>query len=178
MPLQKFLFKPGINKEGTAYSNKGGWFDSNLIRFRKGLPEKIGGWSKASNDSFKATGRALHAWVELSGTKYLGLGTTWKYYAIDGDTYYDITPIRSTDLNVTTFAATNGSATITATDTAHGAVKGDFVTISNAATLGDQITAAVLNTEHQILTVPTVNTYTFTASATATDRDWETAAVI
>ena len=171
MPLQTFLFKPGINKEGTAYSNKGGWFDSNLIRFRKGLPEKIGGWSKASNDSFKSTGRALHAWVELSGTKYLGLGTTWKYYAIDGDTYYDITPIRSTDLNVTTFAATNGSATITATDTAHGAVKGDFVTISNAATLGDQITAVVLNTEHQILTVPTVNTYTFTASATATSSD-------
>ena len=78
MPLQKFLFKPGINKEGTAYSNEGGWFDSNLVRFRKGLPEKIGGWAKASGDSFKSTGRALHAWVELSGTRYLGLGTTWK----------------------------------------------------------------------------------------------------
>ena len=114
MPLQKFIFKPGINKEGTAYSNEGGWFDSNLVRFRKGLPEKIGGWAKASNTAFQATGRALHAWVELSGTKYLGLGTTWKYYVLDGDTYYDITPIRSTDLNVTTFAATNGSAIITA----------------------------------------------------------------
>ena len=171
MPLQKFVFKPGINKEGTAYSNEGGWFDSNLVRFRKGLPEKIGGWSKASNDSFKATGRALHAWVELSGTKYLGLGTTWKYYVLDGDTYYDITPIRSTDLNVTTFAATNGSAIITATDTAHGAVINDFVTISNAVSLGGAITATVLNTEHQITSVPTANTYTFVASATANGSD-------
>ena len=69
MPLQKFLFKPGINKEGTAYSNEGGWFDSNLVRFRKGLPEKIGGWAKASGNSFKATGRGLHPWVALNGTR-------------------------------------------------------------------------------------------------------------
>ena len=48
MPLQKLLFKPGIIKEGTAYSNEGGWFNSNLVRFRKGLPEKIGGWTKAT----------------------------------------------------------------------------------------------------------------------------------
>ena len=170
MPLQKFLFKPGINKEGTAYSNEGGWFDSNLVRFRKGLPEKIGGWAKASNTAFQSTGRALHAWVELSGTKYLGLGTTWKYYVLDGDTYYDITPIRSTDLNVTTFAATNGSNIITATDTAHGAVINDFVTISNAVSLGGLITADVLNTEHQITSV-TANTYTFVASATANGSD-------
>ena len=170
MPLQKFIFKPGINKEGTAYSNEGGWFDSNLVRFRKGLPEKIGGWAKASNTAFQATGRALHAWVELGGTKFLGLGTTWKYYVLDGDTYYDITPIRSTDENVTTFAATNGRAIITATDTAHGAVINDFVTISNAVSLGGLITADVLNTEHQITSV-TANTYTFVASATANGSD-------
>ena len=170
MPLQKFIFKPGINKEGTAYSNEGGWFDSNLVRFRKGLPEKIGGWAKASNTAFQATGRALHAWVELGGTKFLGLGTTWKYYVLDGATYYDITPIRSTDLNVTTFAATNGSNIITATDTAHGAVVDDFVTISNAVSLGGAITATVLNTEHQITSI-TTNTYTFVASATANGSD-------
>ena len=143
MPLQKFLFKPGINKEGTAYSNKGGWFDSNLVRFRKGLPEKIGGWAKASGDSFKSTGRALHAWVELSGTRYLGLGTTWKYYVLDGNVFNDITPVRATTTNGITFSATNGSSTITATDSSHGAVAGDFVTISGAATLGGLITADV-----------------------------------
>ena len=173
MPLQKFLFRPGINKEGTAYSNEGGWFDSNLVRFRKGLPEKIGGWVKSSINSFQGTGRALHPWVSLNGTRFLSLGTTFKYYVLDGDVYYDITPIRSTDLNVTTFAATSGSAVITATDTGHGAVVNDFVTISNSSNLGTggNITAAVLNQEHQITGVPTANTYTFTASATANGSD-------
>ena len=171
MPLQKFIFKPGINKEGTAYSNEGGWFDSNLVRFRKGLPEKIGGWAKSTLDSFQSTARGLHAWVALDGTKSLGVGTTWKYYILSGTSYYDITPIRSTDENVTTFSATNGSAVITATDTNHGAVVNDFVTISNAVSLGGAITATVLNTEHQITSVPTVSTYTFTASATANASD-------
>jgi hypothetical protein len=171
MPLQKFLFKPGINKEGTAYSNEGGWFDSNLVRFRKGLPEKIGGWAKSVANSFLGTGRALHAWVALDGTKYLGLGTNLKYYILEGASFNDITPIRSTDENVTTFAATNGSAVITATDTAHGAVMNDFVTISNAVSLGGNITAAVLNQEHQITSIPSPNTYTFTASATANASD-------
>jgi len=171
MPLQKFLFKPGINKEGTAYSNEGGWFDSNLIRFRKGLPEKIGGWSKSSSDSFKGTGRGLHAWVALDGTKYLGLGTSWKYYILEGTSFYDITPIRSIDENVTTFSASDGSAVITATDTAHGAAVNDFVTISNAVSLGGNISAGVLNQEHQITSVPSANTYTFTASATANSSD-------
>jgi hypothetical protein len=172
MPLQKFLFKPGINKEGTAYSNEGGWFDSNLVRFRKGLPEKIGGWAKASANSFKSTGRALHAWVNLTGTKFIGLGTTWKYYVLDGDGYYDVTPLRSTTgANEISFAATNGSAVITATDTAHGAVVDDFVTFSGAISLGGTITATVLNQEYQITSTPTVNTYTFTATTTANASD-------
>jgi hypothetical protein len=171
MPLQKLLFKPGINKEGTAYSNEGGWFNSNLVRFRKGLPEKIGGWIKASSNSFKATGRALHAWVDLDGTRYLGLGTTWKYYVLDGTVFNDITPIRATTTNGITFAATDGSATITATDSSHGAVAGDFVTISGAVSLGGNITATVLNQEYQIVSVPTANTYTFTATATANASD-------
>ena len=171
MPLQKFVFKPGINKEGTAYSNEGGWFDSNLVRFRKGLPEKIGGWAKSSANSFKSTGRALHAWVNLAGTKFIGLGTTWKYYVVDGDNYYDVTPIRSTTgANEISFAATNGSAVITATDIAHGAVVDDFATFSGAISLGGTITADVLNQEYQITSV-TLNTYTFTATATANASD-------
>jgi|TARA_R100001163_G_scaffold4676_1_gene6016 hypothetical protein len=171
MPLQKLLFKPGINKEGTAYSNEGGWFNSNLVRFRKGLPEKIGGWIKASSNSFKATGRALHAWVDLNGTRYLGLGTTWKYYVLDGSTFHDITPIRATTTNGITFAATDGSATITATDSSHGVVTGDFVTISGAVSLGGNITASVLNQEYQVVSVPSTNTFTFTATATANSSD-------
>ena len=171
MPLQKLLFRPGINKEGTAYSNEGGWFNSNLVRFRKGLPEKIGGWIKASSNSFQSTGRKLHAWVDLAGTRYLGLGTTWKYYVLDGSVYNDITPIRATTTNGIVFAATDGSAVITATDSSHGVVVGDFVTISGAVSLGGLITAAVLNQEYQVVAVPTVNTFTFTATATANSSD-------
>ena len=78
MPYQKYNFKPGINREGTDYSNEGGWFDANLVRFRQGRPEKIGGWEKASSNTYLGTARALHSWVDLSSTRFLGVGTTWK----------------------------------------------------------------------------------------------------
>ena len=171
MPLQKLLFKPGINKDSTSYANEGGWFNGNLVRFRKGLPEKIGGWSKTTVNSFKSTGRALHAWVDLGGTKYLGLGTTWKYYVLKGSGFNDVTPIRATTTNGITFAATDGSTTITATDSSHGAVVNDFVTISGAVSLGGNITADVLNQEYQVVSVPSANTFTFTATATANSSD-------
>jgi len=170
MSLEKFIFRPGINREGTDYSNDGGWFDSNLIRFRKGLPEKIGGWAKNTLNTFKSTARALHAWVDLEITKYLGIGATWKYYIKEGDNFYDITPLRvTTSAGDVTFSATNGSSTITVTDTSHGAVTGDFVTFSGAATLGGLVTADVLNQEYQILLVTSANAYTITAKDTDGD---------
>ena len=82
MPYAKYTFKPGINREGTDYSNEGGWFNGNLVRFRQGRPEKIGGWQKDTETSYLGTARALHGWVDTGGTKYLGLGTTWKYYVL------------------------------------------------------------------------------------------------
>ena len=170
MPLEKFTLRPGINKEGTDYSNEGGWFDANLIRFRKNFPEKIGGWVKNTLNTFKSTARALHAWVDLDLTKYLGLGTTWKYYVKQGDVFNDITPIRlTTSAGDVTFSASNGDATITVTDTSHGAVVNDFVTFSGAATLGGLITAAVLNQEYQIVTVTSANVYTIEAKDTDGD---------
>ena len=168
MSLQKFVFRPGINREGTDYSNEGGWFNSNLVRFRKGIPEKIGGWAKNTLNTFKSTARALHAWVDLELTKYLGLGATWKYYIKEGDNFYDITPLRvTTSAGDVTFSATNGSSTITVTDTSHGAVTNDFVTFSGAATLGGLVTAAVLNQEYQIASVTSANAYTITAKDTS-----------
>ncbi len=168
MPYSKYNFRPGINREGTDYSNEGGWFDSNLVRFRKGLPEKIGGWVKEISSTFLGTGRALLAWVSLESTRWLGLGTTWKYYVSDGNSYNDITPIRATtSAGDVTFSATNGDATITVADTAHGAVQNDFVTFSGAATLGGNITAAVLNQEYQIATIVNSNSYTIEAKDTS-----------
>jgi len=171
MPLQKFLFRPGIDREGTDYSNEGGWFDSNLVRFRKGLPEKIGGWAKNTSNTFLSTCRALHAWVNLELTKYLGMGTTWKYYVLQGDEFNDITPLRTTtSAGDVTFSASNGDATLTVTDTSHGAVVNDFVTFSGAATLGGLITADVLNQEYQIATVTSANVYTIEAKDTDGDE--------
>jgi len=167
MPLQKTIFKPGIYREGTDYDNEGGWFDCNLVRFRKGRPEKFGGWTKTTSNSFLGTARALHPWVSLGGTKFLGLGTTFKYYINEGGDFADITPIRKTSTNSITFAATNGSSTITATDSSHGAVINDFVTISGAVSLGGLVNSAVLNQEYQITSVPTANTYTFEAKSTS-----------
>ena len=168
MTLQKAVFNPGINREGTDYSNEGGWFDVNLVRFRKGLPEKFGGWTKNTPNSFLGTCRALHPWVALEGTKYLGLGTTWKYYIEEGSNFNDITPIRSTtSAGDVTFAATNGSSTITITDTANGSVKNDFVTFTNAASLGGNITAEVLNQEYQIANIVNSNSYTIIAKDTS-----------
>ena len=167
MAVTKLIFNPGINKEFTDLMDKGGWSDGNLVRFRKGLPEKIGGWEKTVTSSYEGTGRALTAWVALDATRYLGLGTTTKYYIQGGDNFNDITPIRKTSTNSITFAATNGSSTITVTDSSHGAVVNDTVTISGAVSLGGLVTAAVLNQEYQIATVTGTNTYPITAKDTS-----------
>ena len=167
MALSKVEFQPGINKEETDYASSGGWVDGNLIRFRKGRAEKMGGWYKRGGQTFLGTARALHSWISLAATRYLGVGTTVKYYIEDGDVYYDITPIRKTSTNSITFAATNGSSTITVTDSNHGAVNNDFVTLAGAASLGGLVTAAVLNQEYEIDLVTGTNTYTITAKDTS-----------
>ena len=169
MPLTKLTFKPGINKEETNYANENGWVDGNLVRFRKGGVEKLGGWAKKSSNVIQDTARALHSWISLGATRYLGIGTTSKYYIDSGGNYNDVTPIRATTTDGITFSATNGSSTITATDSSHGALVGDFVTISGAVSLGGNIIANVLNQEYKITGVPTVNTYTFTAVDTSGD---------
>jgi hypothetical protein len=168
MALQKTIFRPGIYREGTDYDNEGGWFDCNLVRFRKGRPEKFGGWSKLTSNTYLGTARALHPWVSLGGTKYLGIGTHLKYYIESGGNFNDITPIRSTtSAGDVTFSATNGDATITVADTAHGAVQNDFVTFSGASSLGGNVTAAVLNQEYQIATIVNANSYTIEAKDTS-----------
>ena len=168
MPLQTLEFQPGIDKEGTDYSAKGGWVDGNLVRFRKGRVEKVGGWQKLGTNFYLGTGRALHSWISLGGVRYLGVGSTFKYYIEEGNTYYDITPIRATTAaGDVTFAATDGSSTITITDTSHGAVTNDFVTFSGAVSLGGNVTADVLNQEYQISLVTGTNTYEITAKDTS-----------
>jgi hypothetical protein len=156
MPLTKLQFKPGINKENTSYSNEGGWRDSDKIRFRFGVPEKIGGWQKDTFSTFLGTCRALKTWVTLAGLQLLGVGTHLKYYINRGGEYKDITPLRGsaidvTDNKVTTGASGSGIVTIEV-DSAHGAVINDFVTLAGL-TDTDGITAAQLNKEQQITAI-------------------------
>ena len=168
MALSKIKFAPGVNKEGTEYSADAGWFDADKIRFRQGRPEKIGGWEKFSETSFLGVCRSIHDWSSLESIRYIGLGTHLKFYVVSGDLFNDITPIRLTSgAGDPTFAATNGSSTITVTENAHGAVVSDFVTFSDAASLGGNVVAAVLNQEYQIASVPTTNTFTIVAKDTS-----------
>lgn len=172
MALTKLVFRPGINRETTAYANEGGWWDSNLVRFRAGKPESIGGWTRYTLSPLLGTGRSLLTWTALDGSVYTGCGTNLKYYILSGGSVNDITPIRATTApGGVTFAATNGSSTITVTDTLHGCVAGDFVTFSGAVSLGGNITATVLNKEYQVTTIVDVNSYQFTATATANASD-------
>jgi len=171
MPLTKLQYKPGINRDVTSYTNEGGWVDSDKVRFRLGFPEKIGGWVKYSTNTYLGSARSLFSWLALNGTKFLGVGTNIKYYVVEGDAFNDITPIRKTTTGSATFSVANGAAVATVTDSNNGSNVGDFVTFSSAASLGGNITAAVLNQEFEIQTIPTASTYTINLSATANGSD-------
>jgi len=184
MPLQKLQLRPGINKESTTLANEGTWFEMDKVRFRSGYPEKIGGWTLDTGTSnatlappagsFWGVCRSLFNWITLSSYNLLGVGTNLKFYIQNstGGTFHDVTPLRvTTAAGDVTFAATNGSTTLTVTDAAHGAQAGDFVTYSGAVSLGGVITAAVLNKEYQVVAVTSNNVYTITSTVAANASD-------
>jgi hypothetical protein len=170
MVLKKLVVKSGINRENTRYYTEGGWYDCDKIRFRQGSPQKVGGWNRISSATFNGVCRSLWAWQTLAQIPLIGVGTNTKFYISRGGYYYDITPIRTATNLTTPFAATTGSTVITVTAPSHGCVNGDFVTYNGATTLGGAITAAVLNTEHQI-TYVNANSYTISVSIAATSGD-------
>jgi hypothetical protein len=168
MPLSKLQIAPGIDKQNTEYGAEGRWVDCDNVRFRYGLPEKIGGWEKVTSDALVGATRAILSYSDLNGVKYIVYGTNKKLYAYSDGSYADITPTRSTGTgNITQFATTNGSTTVTVTDSSHGALIGDFVTIASVSGAVGGISAANLQGEFEILTVPDANTYTIEAKAAA-----------
>lgn len=172
MPLQKLQFKPGVDRENTRYSAEGTWYETNKVRFRRGMPQKIGGWVRLSNDTFLGVCRSMLNWVTLGKNNLVSVGTHLKYYLERGGSYYDVTPIRATTAaGDVTFAATSGSTTITVSDTAHGAAAGDFVTFSGAVSLGGVITADILNQEYQITNIINDDSYTVISSVAANGSD-------
>ena len=152
MAFMKIAPKPGLFTDGTRYSAEGTWYDSDKVRFRKGFAEKIGGWTKYVLGTYLGTARKLHDWVTDSGDKYVGVGTNLKLYVNLGSTYYDITPIRTTlTLADDKITAVDGTAVVTIeTPSAHGAVRGDYVTIAGSEAVAG-ITTGALNTEHRIV---------------------------
>jgi len=167
MPLKKLVLKPGVNQENTRYASENGWYISDKIRFRQGTPEKIGGWLRISANTFLGICRSLWNWVTLAGINLVGVGTSSKFYLEQSGVYYDITPIRATATLTNPFALT-ASTTVTVTDTAHGAITGDYVTFSGASAIGGggtNVTAAVLNQEFEV-TVIDDNSYTIVISVT------------
>ena len=163
MPLQKILFKPGVNREQTRYSTEGGWYESDKVRFRQGLPEKIGGWQRISTATFQGVCRSLWNWVTLGSVNLLGMGTNLKFYLEEGAAYNDITPLRATVALTDPFATVSGSPIVTVTDAAGGYLDGDFVTFSGATAVG----GLTIDGEYQI-TYTTGITYTITAASNAT----------
>jgi hypothetical protein len=176
MPLTQLNFQPGIDTENTPSGAEGRWIDCDKVRFRKGLPQKIGGWTKFSEAYYVGVGRALEQWFALDGARYEALGTDRKIYVYQGGDNQDITPIRRlTGTLVNVISTTNTSATLTISDSSHGASVGDFVTLSDVSANVGGITSTVLDAEYEILTVTNADAYTVLSSATATSTAGPTA---
>ena len=170
MPLQKLQFRPGLNREGTDYSNEGGWYDADKVRFRSGFPEKIGGWTRMANAQFLGLARTLWNWVTLAGSNYLGVGTNLKYYVEQGGTYNDITPVTyiSSPALDNCFVVTSGSNLVTVIDGQYSPSVGDYVTFSGANTVtGTNVTGTILNAEYAVASIVNTAAYRITVSVTA-----------
>ena len=167
MPLQKLQFRPGLNREGTNYSNEGGWFDGDKIRFRSGFPEKIGGWTRAANNTFLGTCRNLWNWVDLAGNNYVGVGTNLKYYIEAGGSFNDVTPYTVVHTLSNPLSTVNGSTTLTITDSTYQPNVGDYIVISSASSFNG-ITATTLNKEWVVAAVTSNTTFTVTLPYAAT----------
>lgn len=164
LPIQ---IKPGVVRDSTHYANKGGWWETNWVRFRNGCAEKMGGWTTDITEKFKGSCRSLIHWVTNNGMARTGFGTNLKYYILTGQNYVDITPIRRTVTLTDPFEATDGSNMIVVTDASNGVVENDFVTFTGATGFAG-ISADALNKEHQVFQVLSSDTYKIIVSDTAT----------
>ena len=168
MTLVKVQVAPGIDKQDTEYGAEGRWIDCDNVRFRYGLPEKIGGWSKVSTSALVGAARGIVTWFSLDGDQYTITGTNKKLYVYQNQAWYDITPIRESGASITNFTTIDTSTSVTVTDATHGAIEGDFVTISSVSGTANGITASNLEGEFEIQSITDTNNYVITAKAAAT----------
>ena len=169
MPLQQLQFRAGVNREGTTLANEGGWFECDKIRFRSGYPEKIGGWTPLSNQTYQGVARSLWNWVTNKGYNLLGVGTGTKFYIENGGQYNDVTPYRvfaTTGSAPNCFSVINGSANVTVAITNHNLLADDVIYFENSTTV-DGIPAAQLNTRHVVSSVVNANAFVVTVTSLA-----------
>jgi hypothetical protein len=168
MPLQKVVLKPGVNRENTRYTNEGGYYESEMVRFRQGTPEKIGGWTRLSANTFIGLCRSLWNWVTTAGANLVGVGTDKKFYIEQTGQYADITPISGTYLlSPSPFTTINGSSSVTVVSASYIPLTGDFVIFSGATavnnvTLNGEYEATVLST---VTTTGSISGFTLTVTA-------------
>jgi hypothetical protein len=172
MAYLKLTLKPGIDNQNTEYGAEGGWIDCDNVRFRYGLPEKIGGWSELAPDNnntnfLLGNVTGIHTWNDLAGSPYAAFGTDRKLYVNKGNVYYDITPLRSENNNIG-FSLTSGSTSVTVNHNTHGAVAGDFVTFSSVTLPDGGLSVSDLQAEFEIQSVTDVNSYVILSGTTAT----------
>ncbi len=172
MPLQKIQLRPGIVRDTTNYSNEGGWFECDKIRFFSGYPQKIGGWVKTSPFSFLGVCRQLWNWITSFSDNFLAVGTNIKVYIEAGSVFYDITPLRTTLVSPATnncVETTSGSTTVTINVTSHGCENGAYVTISGVTGDVGGVPDAQINKEHEITKIDSDSfTITVTTAASST----------
>ena len=169
MPLTKLTFQPGLDTLDTETGAEGRWVDCDKIRFRQGLPQKIGGWTKYSDSYYVGVGRALLNWYDLAGARYTSLGTDRKIYVNQEGTNADITPIRQTNSAISCFSTVVSNANVTVIQTNHNALDGDFITISNVsvANVGG-ISNVSLTGEFEIQSITNVDAYVILTNTAAT----------
>jgi len=168
MPLLRLFLKPGVDKQNTEYGAEGGWVDADFVRFRYGLPEKLGGWTQFGSSlvNFVGLTSCIYTWNGLDGAPYAALGTNRKVYVFYGGAWADITPIRAT--GAVTFTTVSGQSLVTVNDAAHGAIQGDFVTFSSVTGDPGGIPNATLTNEFEIQEVLSANAYTILSPTPAT----------
>lgn len=180
MPFTKLQFRPGINRDTTNYANEGGFYDCDKIRFFSGYPQKLGGWIKATSETFLGTCRQMWNWVTSFSDNFLALGTNQKVYLEVGGLFYDITPVRlplpAPDQEFTFISpdtdgcigTTDATTTITVTIASHGCFVGDFIVFKDISGPVGGVPEDELNGEHVVTSVPTTGTFTFEVTTPAT----------
>ena len=168
MPLTQLNFQPGLDTENTETGAEGRWTDCDKIRFRKGLPQKIGGWTKYSDDYYVGRTADIASWISLDGNRYQSIGTDRKVYAYLSGTPQDITPIRQSNSLTSVFTTTDTSSNVIVNHTNHEATLGAFITISNVSANVGGITTTDLENEFEIVAIDNVDAYTITTPGTAT----------